>query len=153
MTGAGESAIREADTIAWIERELTVLLRRAELAVAKKPMTDRLVRSGYLLLSALEQDGPLGIAALADATRVDISTASRQVAPLERQHLVRRLSDPADGRASLVEITKRGLERLQATRDERHAVFVELLREWPERECVEFAGYLTRLNQAIIDRG
>lgn len=140
------------ETIARIERELTVLLRRAEIAVAKKPVTEQLVRSAYLLLSALEKHGPLGIAALGDATQVDISTASRQIAPLERQGLVRRLSNPADGRGSLIEITPVGLSRLQATRDERHTLYLELLHDWPEEDRAAFAGYLARLNAALVRR-
>jgi DNA-binding MarR family transcriptional regulator len=140
------------DTIAQIERELTLLVRRAEIAGARRPVTDRLVRSGYLLLSALETDGPLGIAALADATQVDISTASRQIAPLERQGLLRRLRNPADRRGSLIAITELGRRRLQATRDERHTLFLTLLRDWPERDRTAFAEYLARLNRAIVNR-
>jgi DNA-binding MarR family transcriptional regulator len=140
------------ETIARIEREVTRLVRHAEIAVARKPESDRLVRSGYLLLSALEADGPLGIAALALGTHVDISTASRQISPLERQGLVRRLSNPADGRGSLIEITPEGRARLRTTRDERHSTFLSLLHDWPEEDRAEFAGYLARLNAAIAGR-
>ncbi len=139
-------------SIAQIEREVTLLLRRAEAAIAKQPVAERLVRSGYLLLTELENGGPLGIAALADATRVDVSTASRQIVPLERQGLVRRLTNPADGRGSLVEITQHGLDRLRATREERHTVFLDLLYDWSERDRATFVTYLARLNRTILDR-
>lgn len=143
----------EDDTVAQIEREFTILLRRVETTIAQKSVTDRLVRSGYLLLSALERDGPLGVAALADATQVDVSTASRQIAPLERQSLVRRLSHPTDGRGSLIEITPLGRQRLQATREERHATFLDLLATWSAGDRAAFAEYLERLNHAIAIRG
>jgi DNA-binding MarR family transcriptional regulator len=146
------STTQDDETVAEIDRELMQLFRRTEAIIAKRPMTDRLVRSGYLLMSELERSGSLGIAALADATQVDISTASRQIAPLERQGLIRRLPNPADGRGSLIEITLLGLDRLRATREERHATLLELLRDWLERDRAAFASYLARLNQAIADR-
>lgn len=149
---SSDAYIVDGDSIARIERELTLLLRRAEVAVAQAPVAEQLVRSGYLLLSALEAEGSLGIAALADVTEVDISTASRQIAPLEQQRLVRRLANPADGRGSLIEITALGRNRLRATRDKRHAVFLQLLHDWPERDRTAFASYLVRLNQAIVRR-
>ena len=131
---------------------VTLLLRRVEAAIAKQPVAERLVRSGYLLLTELERGGPLGIAVLADATRVDVSTASRQIVPLERQGLVRRLTNPADGRGSLVEITQHGLERLRTAREERHTVFLDLLHDWSERDRAMFVTYLARLNRAILDQ-
>lgn len=139
-------------SIAQIEREATLFLRRAEAAIANQTAAERLVRSGYLLLTELETGGPLGIAALADATRVDVSTASRQIVPLERRGLVRRLTNPADGRGSLAEITQHGLDRLRSTREERHAVFLDLVTDWSEGDRAAFATYLARLNQAILDR-
>jgi DNA-binding MarR family transcriptional regulator len=142
----------DSDTIACIEHEFTLLLRRAEVAGARRPEADRLVRSAYLLLSALETHGPLGVAALAGATQVDISTASRQIPPLEEQRLVRRLSNPSDRRGSVIDLTPLGHERLQATRDERRATFLQLLADWPEHDRLAFAGYLARLNAAIAAR-
>jgi DNA-binding MarR family transcriptional regulator len=141
-----------ADSISEIERELTVLLRRAEAAIARRPLAERLVRSGYLLLSVLETAGPVGIAALAEATAVDISTASRQILPLERQQVVRRLANPADGRGSLIEITELGRERLQTTREDRHRTYQELLGDWSEDDRIAFGRYLARINEAIVQR-
>src|SRR5947209_14426776 len=91
---ASESA--SEDAIVCIERELTWLLRRAEAAIASEPAAERLVLSGYLLLSTLETAGPLGVGALAACTEVDVSTTSRQIDPLERRGLIRRVSNPAD---------------------------------------------------------
>lgn len=146
------SAEHVRDSIADVEREITIFLRRAEAAMALRPAPERLVRSGYLLLSALESSGPLGIAALADATGVDVSTASRQIPPLEKQAFVRRLANPTDGRGSLIEITPLGQERLEATRDERHELFLELLSAWSAADREAFARYLARFNAAIVGR-
>jgi DNA-binding MarR family transcriptional regulator len=145
LDGIGADAVIER-----IEHELTMLLRRAEVTGEHRPAADRLTRSGYVLLGALESNGPLGIAALADATYVDVSTASRQIGPLERQGLVRRLPNPADRRGTLVDITAPGRERLRATREERLTAYHQILRDWPERDRAALAGYLSRLNHGIM---
>lgn len=147
-----DTADAASDPVARIEREVSVLLRRAELARAARPAVERLLRSGYLLLSELEVCGPLGIAALAASMGVDISTASRQLVPLEEHGLVRRRPNPADARGSLMEITDLGRERLRETRAERHAVYEELMRDWTEEDRAAFAGYLARLNAAMSRR-
>jgi DNA-binding MarR family transcriptional regulator len=138
--------------IAQIEREVATLARRVELARSTLPTGERLVRSAYLLLLELEARSPMTVAALADAMQVDISTVSRQIVPLERQGMVSRLSDPDDGRVSLIQITPLGLEQLAATQAERHTCYRELLQDWSEENRAAFADYLARLNRAIFDR-
>lgn len=146
----GATALSNEHTmVAQIEREVAVLLRRAEMVQASRPANEQLLRSAYLLLSALEVRGPVGVAALADAMQVDVSTVSRQILPLERQELVSRKSSPSDGRMSLIEITPEGVQQLAQTRQRRHDVYQELLREWSEPDRTAFAGYLTRLNCSL----
>ncbi|MDQ2745518.1 MAG: hypothetical protein M3Z66_24940 [Chloroflexota bacterium] len=65
---------------------------------------------------------------------------------------MRRLTNPADGRGNLVEITQKGLTRLRAAREERHTVFLDLLCDWSERDQTAFATYLARGNRVIDDR-
>ena len=45
---------------------------------------------------------------IADALRIDLSVASRQVAVLEASGWVTRAADPADGRARVLEATESG---------------------------------------------
>lgn len=140
------------EAIARIEYQVALLLRRAESAQATRPDVERLVRSAYLLLDELAARGPLGIAALADALQVDVSTVSRQIMPLERQGLLMRLPNPDDGRSSLVEITPAGQAQLKATRAERHALYGDVLEGWTEEDREALAQCLTRLNEAISDK-
>lgn len=137
------------ESIGEVAHQVALLLRRAE---ASRRRVGQLDRSAYLLLSELAVRGPLSIAALAQTFQLDLSTASRQVAALEAKQLVERLADPADGRISILEITPRGRAAVQTTREARHALYAQLLEDWPEEERRAFGTYLARLNQAIARR-
>ncbi len=139
----------ETDSVGVVEHEVALLLRRAESARTEATLLDR---SAYLLLGELTTRGPLGIAALAQTFVVDLSTASRQTATLEANGLARRLSDPDDGRVSLLQITPLGRTRYQETRDARHALFADILEGWSEDDRRQFGAYLARLNRSIVGR-
>ncbi|HEY8284264.1 MAG TPA: MarR family transcriptional regulator [Chloroflexota bacterium] len=141
----------DTDSVSLIEHEVTLLIRRAE-AARKEKEAEALDRAAYLILGELERRGPLGIAALAEAFQVDISTASRQISTLESKGLVSRRSDPTDARVSLLRTTPSGIEQYQATRAARLALFEALLVDWTTEERLEFAAYLARLNHAIRRR-
>jgi len=59
-------------------------------------------------LSVIVFRGPLTMSALAEAEQVRRPTITRLIDGLERRGLVRRVSDPADGRVQLVEATAAG---------------------------------------------
>ena len=61
------------------------------------------------------------MSALAEAEQVRRPTISRLIDGLERRGLVRRVSDPADGRVQLVEATAAGKRLLQKGRARRVA--------------------------------
>jgi DNA-binding MarR family transcriptional regulator len=81
---------------------------------------------------------------------LDPSTVSRSVAALVRLGLVRRLADPADGRASLLALTASGRTAL----DETHRWYDELLagalHEWTPRELADFAAMLHRFSTDVL---
>jgi len=135
-------------TAGRIERAVALLVRRAESVRLAQPEPEQLLRSAYLLLAQLDERGPLGVAALAAGTRHDVSTVSRQILPLEREGLVRRLSHPEDARISMIEITPSGRERLVETRLRRRNVYLAILRDWSETDRELLAEYLERLNDA-----
>lgn len=139
----------EADSVDVVAHEVALLLRRVDAARHTAAMLDR---SAYLLLGELEAQGPLGIAVLANSFQVDLSTASRQAATLETKGLVQRLPNPDDGRVSLLQITPLGRSRFQATRNARHALYAEILEGWSEEDRSRFGAYLTRFNEAIVQR-
>lgn len=80
---------------------------------------------------------------LADRAQVTKQTASVLVTALERQGLVERVPDPADGRAQLIRLSARGREAAG------HAmqVVMGVEREWTEHLGPELAG---RLREGLL---
>ena len=80
-------------------------------------------------LATIERHGPLTPSELAHLERVQRPTATRIVARLEKAALVERGGDPADGRISLVSITRQGTELLRRVRTRKNAYLARQLRE------------------------
>ncbi|WP_320777079.1 MarR family winged helix-turn-helix transcriptional regulator [Streptomyces sp. CRN 30] len=132
-----------------LERELTVLLRRAraksgEMARAVHP---DLESSAYGLLARLETGGGLRATELAAYFGVGKATMSRQLRALEELGLVAREPDPADGRAWLVRLTEEGRERFRRVRDARRERYVRRLTGWDRTEVAELARLLHQFNE------
>jgi len=79
------------------------------------------------VLAQLDEDGPVRISALAAASGVSQPSMTELVGRLEREGLVTRLSDPQDGRATLVDITASGRAQRSQLRRTLHDRLVELL--------------------------
>jgi DNA-binding MarR family transcriptional regulator len=71
------------------------------------------------VLGRLDREGTSSIGRLADAERVRPQSMAQTVADLEAAGLISRRPDPADGRRTLVELTGRGRETLEADRRDR----------------------------------
>ena len=65
--------------------------------------------------------GPMSMGELAAALGIDPPNATVLVDDLEAQGLVRRRPHPTDGRAKLVEATRKGKKLAEGRRDPRHA--------------------------------
>jgi DNA-binding MarR family transcriptional regulator len=78
-------------------------------------------------LGRLEREGPLRLTVLATAEGVAQPSMTQLVQRLENQGLATRVSDPDDGRVTLVAITDAGREVLAERRREREARLVRLL--------------------------
>lgn len=109
-------------------------------------------RAAFLLLHRLENEGPLGVKALAGAMGIDSSTVTRQVAPLVDQGLVRRVPNPDDGRAVVLALTPAGRLRLEQVRESRRGFVADLTSEWSREEREVFTVLLTRLNTTLRER-
>jgi DNA-binding MarR family transcriptional regulator len=103
--------------------------------------------SAQITLKCLATEGPMRASDLAEHTRADPSTVSRQVAALVREGLVERRADPEDGRASLLVLTDKAAGVLKAHDDLRNKHFAALLAGWSEREVHSFARLLARFTQ------
>ncbi len=136
-TPAGEIAAQLVELAQVINRF------RASLHSAAAGEGDGLLN--HLLFEVLRH-GPMRASELAENTRADPSTVSRQVATLVARGLLERRADAQDGRASLLHATAAGVaykERLTASRD---AHFGELLADWSEDDQRRFADLLARFN-------
>ncbi len=137
------------DQVAALERELTVLLRRAraysgELARTVHP---DLEASAYGLLMHVV-DGGARATDLADYFGIDKSTVSRQVRLLEQLGLLSREPDPEDLRALRLVPTPEGVRRLSAARDARRRRVEERLDGWRPDDVQALAALLARYNTA-----
>ncbi|QTE00845.1 MarR family winged helix-turn-helix transcriptional regulator [Streptomyces cyanogenus] len=131
-----------------LERELTVLLRRARAnqgEMAREVHPD-LESSAYGLLIRLDELGGQRATALAAYIGVGKATMSRQLRALEDLGLIAREPDPADGRAWLVTLTDEGRRRVGTVREARRARYVRQLAHWDRREVAELARLLHELN-------
>lgn len=100
--------------------------------------------SSYVVLFHLVARGPMRANALAEVMCSDPSTISRQTSALVEAGLVDRRPDPDDGRAVQLAATDRGIEVAAAVRDERDAVFADVLQDWTPRDVDALVGLLDR---------
>ncbi len=139
-----ESASRQAPVRAIADRLHSAaihLLRR--LRVEDKALGLSGPRASAL--SVIVFRGPITMSALAEAEQVRRPTITRLVDGLERRGLVRRVSDPADGRVQLVAATaagKRLLQRGRARRVERLMHGVMQLSEEEQRVLARAADLM-----------
>lgn len=130
-----------------VERDLALLIRALEALYRRRKYP--LERSQYLILLML-RDGPRRVGELAELLGLDQSTATRQVASLERAGLAVRTADPADGRSMLIVVTETGRARCTEMQEARLARLNGLLADWPEEERLQFAGHISRLIDTVI---
>ncbi|MEV6764558.1 MarR family transcriptional regulator [Streptomyces sp. NPDC051105] len=131
-----------------LERELTVLLRRARAnqgEMAREVHPD-LESAAYGLLVRLDECGGQRATELAAYIGVGKATMSRQLRALEELGLIARQPDPADGRAWLVALTDEGRRRVGTVREARRGRYVSQLAHWPRQEVAELARLLHQLN-------
>lgn len=146
MTTHTDSAVLEA-----LQHQVAVFARRAEqsrlggVGQARNSMD----RAAYLLLNRLDQEGPMGVKALAAGMGIDSSTVTRQVAPLVDAGLVSRATHPEDGRAVVLQLSERGHARLDEVRASRRALMALVTEDWTEEERESFCTLLTRFNTSL----
>jgi DNA-binding MarR family transcriptional regulator len=80
-------------------------------------------------LASIERFGPLTPSELAAIERVKRPTMTRTLGCLEREGLVERTPDPADGRSSLIAVNAAGRERLRRLRGRKNAYLARGMRE------------------------
>ncbi|MFI9047663.1 MarR family winged helix-turn-helix transcriptional regulator [Streptomyces sp. NPDC053427] len=146
MTTHPDTALLDA-----LQHQVAVFARRAEqsrlggVGQARNSMD----RAAYLLLNRLDQEGPMGVKALAAGMGIDSSTVTRQVAPLVDAGLVSRATHPEDGRAVVLQLSERGRARLEEVRASRRALMALVTEDWSPEDRDAFCALLTRFNASL----
>ncbi|WP_446216232.1 MarR family winged helix-turn-helix transcriptional regulator [Micromonospora sp. IBHARD004] len=149
-TGTG----RDEVTLGRIETEVALLMRLGEATRrGTGTMEHRLLdRAAYVILRHLDSAGPQNVSALAAKLNLDGSTVTRQVSAMQRDGLIARTPDPADGRGTVISPTPAGLQRMAAVRAARIRLYGDILAAWSPDDRDSLAELLHRLNQALESR-
>nr|WP_145487721.1 MULTISPECIES: MarR family transcriptional regulator [Streptomyces] len=142
---------------------LTVLPRITQLSAAfsKGRLVERAAEAAGLtldrpaigvLLSLRTADGALRIGEIAERMQVVGPHITRQVQTLEKRGLVRRVADPHDRRASLVEPTETGREAADRYLTSILGWFADALTDWAPQDRDDLARLLTRLADDVTAR-
>ena len=102
-------------------------------------------------LASIDRLGPLTPSELADAERVKRPTATRIAAALERDGLIDRAADPADGRASLLTASPEGKALMKRIRSRKNAYLSRRLRKLPD-EDVEALERATEVLERMLEQ-
>lgn len=133
-----------------IEQQLTVLLRRVQrIHISTSSGEMDLDRSAYGIMTRIADEGPQRLGAFAAAFGLDPSTITRQVQALEKAGLAFRTPDPADRRASILDLTPEGKDVLEHTRGARRQKLEESLTDWSGQEREDFSRLLTKFNESM----
>ena len=104
-----------------------------------------LSRPSISILSTLRVSGPVRLRELARRTDLEAPLISREVRDLLAAGLVRRTSDPTDGRAGIVELTPKGRRASEAYRAATDDIIAETFSAWSAAELRALAESLERV--------
>jgi DNA-binding MarR family transcriptional regulator len=98
--------------------------------------TGGLTPTSTAALATIERHGPLTPSELARLERVRRPTVTRTLGCLDREGLIERTPDPADGRSALVSVNAAGRERLRRVRGRKNAYLAKRMRDLPADDVV-----------------
>jgi DNA-binding MarR family transcriptional regulator len=96
--------------------------------------TSGLTPTSVAALATIERHGPMTPSEIAEIERVKRPTITRTLGCLEREGLIDRTPDPADGRSSLVSVNGAGRERLRRLRSRKNAYLARRMRDLSDEE-------------------
>ncbi|WP_162602489.1 MarR family winged helix-turn-helix transcriptional regulator [Nocardioides daejeonensis] len=139
-----DAAIEELTTALFsLTRGIRSLAHREVVRV------EGLRRSDVALLRQLVEHGAQRPGAVADRLGVGPSVVSRQLTSLVAEGLVTRRTDPADGRADLLDITEAGRARLAELLAGFVAFLADRLEGWDDAHIAETARILEELHGSL----
>lgn len=105
-----------------------------------------------VMLTLHTADRPLRIGEIAERMQVVGPHVTRQVQELERRDLVRRIADPLDRRASLIEPTEQGAAAMNRYTASIIGWFTDAIAEWSDQDRADLGRLLGRLAKDVIAR-
>jgi DNA-binding MarR family transcriptional regulator len=104
-------------------------------------------------LATINRSGPLTPSELAELERVKRPTMTRTLACLEREGLIERTPEPADGRSFVVVVNEVGRERLARLRRRKSAYLARRLRKLDPEDLATIARAAELLERMREDEG
>ena len=126
-----------------------VVVASARLTRMASRDVSALPHAAMRLLGRLDELGPTRISDLAKADRCSQPTMSTLVQRQEEQGWVRRQSDPADSRASLISLTEAGFAELQRARQEAGAAVAARLRQLPATDLATLEAAVVVMHKIL----
>jgi DNA-binding MarR family transcriptional regulator len=102
-------------------------------------------RSAAALLRHLAMAEPNRASELANLLAVEASHVTRQIQQLERTDHVTRVPDPDDGRAQLIQLTRKGRVAVERIRAAGCLGMQQVLGEWPTEDLSTLANLFRRM--------
>jgi DNA-binding MarR family transcriptional regulator len=121
----------QADTsLTDVAAKLRLAIVRTSRRLRQEAAVDsgRLTPTSTATLATIERFGPLTPSEAAQIESVQRPTMTRTLGCLEREGLIERTPDPADGRSSLVAVNAAGRERLRRLRGRKNAYLARRMR-------------------------
>jgi len=143
----GQAAAPEPDTVQLME-QFRAIAHASHNRTNARMSAAGLSLARFRVLQALASGGRLRMNELSTALGVVPRTVTTIIDALEKDRMVARLADPADRRATLLEITQDGLSQLSRLRALRDATAAELFEVLTPAEKQQLASLLRRLQAA-----
>jgi DNA-binding MarR family transcriptional regulator len=127
------------------EEAVIMLVMQAGRSLRSRHPEDQVDPSSFPLAKQLMCSAAMRVSDCASRLGLDASTVSRQIKQLEDKGIVERTPDPADGRASLVQISTAGSEVMRSAFRRRYERIQAVLAPWTEADRAKLQELLTRL--------
>lgn len=139
----------EALTLSLLNDLASAVTSREHSRVFEELTGVSLPTSELRLLEFLNGREPVAASAIAAALTTDPSLTSRQTRRLEQAGYLGRLSDPADGRRTLLHLTTEAQSVMNTSLLHFADPYLDIVGEWSEREVVDLERWLHQVHDGL----
>jgi DNA-binding MarR family transcriptional regulator len=147
---AKTSDTRLTDSAARLRLAIVRTARRLRQEAASE--ATGLTPTSTAVLATIERHGPLTPSELAELERVRRPTVTRTLGCLDREGLIERTPDPADGRSTLISVNAAGRERLRRLRGRKNAYLARRMRDLSPAD-VEALDRAATILEGMLEEG